>query len=138
MTLSAGKFIWLAFKWLIVPCSLGAVGYYVIGPKIGQVPVLEAGAEKVQSLVRNNDNPSEPTKLTEDQSGPQIDVSISVEKADRKPRRRSTTRSVSTTRRSTEEPKPPTPRRPEGEQADPASGGGAISPANEEPTSTGA
>ncbi len=130
MTLSAGKVVWLSFKWLIVPCALGAVGYYVIGPRIGQVPALEMGARKVQSIVRRE--PEEPVDTATpdggvtDASGPE--VTISVEKADRKPRsgRRSTT---SSTRRSTSsDPKPPEPKRPEGEQADPASGGGAVSP----------
>lgn len=133
MTLSASKVVWLTFKWLVVPGALGAVGYYVIGPRIGQVPALEMGAKKVQSIVRRDSGEdtevSTPDGGVTDASGP--DVSISVEKADRKPRSRSTSSSSSssTRRRSTSnDPKPPAPKRPEGESADPASGGAAVPP----------
>lgn len=134
MTLSTGKVIWIAFKWLVVPGALGAVGYYVIGPRIGQVPALEAGAEKVRQIVQREpeaSSPSEPTQV-ESEGGPEVE--IAVEKAERRPRTRRRSTSSSTTTRRSSNPTPPAPRRPEGEQADPASGSGAIPPTGGEAT----
>lgn len=36
--MSAQRAGWFLFKWLVVPVSLGAFGYYVIGPNIGRAP----------------------------------------------------------------------------------------------------
>lgn len=48
----AGRAVALVFvKWFFIPVGMGALGYFIIGPRIGAVPVLESGAEKLQRVV---------------------------------------------------------------------------------------
>lgn len=135
MNVSSGKLVWLTFKWVAVPLGLGAVGYYVVGPRIGQVPALEKGARKVQDLVQGNSSPTASKTEEPPASDPRApDIQIAVEKADRDPRRRRS--STSTRRRSSESTRKPAPEKPVDERTDPASGAGAVPP-TEPPATTG-
>ncbi|MCW5937255.1 MAG: hypothetical protein KIT11_08115 [Fimbriimonadaceae bacterium] len=48
-----GRLAWGAFMFLLLPAGLFAVGYSLIGPRIGQYPALQAGAERVAGLANN-------------------------------------------------------------------------------------
>ncbi|MCB0825820.1 MAG: hypothetical protein KDC26_06495 [Armatimonadetes bacterium] len=50
----AGRAVAMVFvKWFFIPVGMGALGYFIIGPRIGSVPVLESSAEKLQKAVQD-------------------------------------------------------------------------------------
>lgn len=85
--------VWGVILWIIVPAVLFLAGYKVVGPRIGEVPVLEKQAEKMGELIANkapasgvpirNDKQSDET--TSDKTGP--DIEVTVEKSNAKPDR---------------------------------------------------
>lgn len=144
-----GRLDWTALTWglilyVLVPAGLFAVGYTLVGPRIGAVPVLQANASKA---LKRDEPATEPEKPAQNgKQGPRIDIVVEPVKgkADRKPARSET--------RETERQKPPAPkeskqkespgdkaeRRADPVAPDPASGGGASeSQPTEEPESGG-
>lgn len=54
------RVLWLFTKWLVVPAVLAAVGYFVLGPKLGDVPaiahVVDDSGRKQDSKPSNEDS----------------------------------------------------------------------------------
>jgi len=120
----------IILKWIVVPASLGAIGYFLVGPRVeSQVPkeLKEKALEVVNSgkptTTVSNSPAQEVEKPTRSFAEPEVDVSVTAinnrpKKTKRKRRRR----------------KPPTESTaPSAPPAETPSGGGGA-----EPTPTGA
>ncbi|MFI5384548.1 MAG: hypothetical protein ACHQ50_00340 [Fimbriimonadales bacterium] len=93
--------VWMIVKWLVIPASLAAVGYYVIGPKIGKInsspPDTTAEPAPVPAVTHQADSGTTAT------SYPAPDVSVTrgaTAEGSHKPRRHRRPKPK------TEEPKP--------------------------------
>lgn len=53
--------LWLFAKWLLVPAVLAALGYFVLGPKLGEVPAIVNAVDNVGK---------QPQSTTEEDSTP--------------------------------------------------------------------
>jgi len=60
-------------KWLVIPISLAAVGYYFVGPKIGQVAPLADSEKTSQAMAPTHAETDTPTDST---SYPAPDVTV--------------------------------------------------------------
>src|SRR5687768_18595127 len=70
-------------KWIFVPLSLGAVGYFLVGPRVeSQVP--KELRDQVQKVAGSNQEPVEPeedkpiTAPTHNFTAPEIDVTVTA------------------------------------------------------------
>jgi hypothetical protein len=138
---SGAKTVWFLVKWIVVPVALGALGFFVIGPRIGQTgldasssgssPAQESRfAEEVAVAAREQDSAPRP-------EFPAPDVSVTSRPVDRATRREREP-SGQSMRSERERPavnkraNPERPSEPQGEAVpsidDPASSGGMVDP----------
>lgn len=79
--MTSGGVAWLGFKWLVAPVLVYGVGYYLVGPRIGESAVLEEKAQAVTQAVGNTilDSKSEPeeSEQTKSKFG-KMDINVSV------------------------------------------------------------
>ena len=91
----------MVIKWFIVPLSLGAIGYYMVGPRVESKVPAEL-RERVQEVTGQKSPDTSPEQESEkpkrDFSEPQVDVTVTAlntrretPKRKRKRRRRPTT-----------------------------------------------
>lgn len=81
----------LVLKWFVVPIVMAALGFYFIGPKIGDVPALKAGAEKVQQIVQPQETAPKASDSAEPdtpEKGAYDNLDVKVSNRDTKPIRR--------------------------------------------------
>lgn len=50
---SSKDVLWIVIKWLLVPMIMAVLGFYLIGPRVGQVPAIEGKRDRVETLVRS-------------------------------------------------------------------------------------
>lgn len=84
MANSAGSIAKFFVKWLVIPVGLAAIGFFVVGPRIGSPP------EAVEPAPANLDNlppdtKENPTRIAE----PEVEVTARPAGRTRSPRRRS-------------------------------------------------
>jgi hypothetical protein len=72
--------VWGVFLWICVPAGLFFAGYKLVGPKIGEVPVLKKNAEKLiaaedpgkKTTAQNaTDDP-----VVDERNGPEVEISV--------------------------------------------------------------
>jgi hypothetical protein len=90
----------ILLKWIVVPASLGAIGYFLVGPRVdSQVPkeikdrMLEVSRNTEPQTTASNDKPEEVDKPLHNFAEPEVDVSVTAlnskpKKQKRKRRRR--------------------------------------------------
>ncbi len=75
------------FQWLVVPGALFAIGYAIVGPRIGQVPALRAGADRVSQMVAESSRATKEPEATGQEANKPI-MTITVEPSQERPRTR--------------------------------------------------
>lgn len=149
MPARSGRLDWTALSWglilyVLVPTGLFAVGYTLVGPRIGAVPVLQASASK--ALKRDEPAKEPEATATIGKPGPQIDIVVEPVKgkSGRKPPRAETRENERPKQPAAKEKKPAETASNKVEStadpaaSDPASGGGASeSQPSEKPESGG-
>jgi hypothetical protein len=128
----AGRLTPLGFvlKWIVVPVSLGAIGYFLVGPRVEIPKDIE---DKVRKVAGNPgtleaDNPEE-TQAEEDKpektfSAPEVDVTVTALNNRPKPKRKKRRRRTTTVQAPSQEQ--PAPEAPTGD-----GGGGEPPPAGD-------
>ena len=90
---------WFILKWLIIPAGLTAVGYYVVGPRLGNLPIpssIYPGADTQAT------KPAEPETKQSNFPSPEVNVKVgALQKGDAEARARRRQR------RKRSRPKPP-------------------------------
>lgn len=80
----ASGFLTGALKWLIVPIVMAAVGYFVIGPRIGGNSYLESKAATVKEAVAKVAQPQPSESEAEAGKYSKVKLDVNVTKDDRK------------------------------------------------------
>jgi len=138
-----GAVTWALFVWVCVPAALFFVGFKFVGPRIGQVPSLNATAS-TPALPVKTDTPkpahSSPAPATEKFGKPIVEVTVEKSAGRDSSRERDAEAAARRARPATAErtkPEAPPVERPEGQPKDEASGDVAATPVDpppEEPT----
>ena len=94
-------------KWFVIPVAMAAIGYFLVGPQIGNAPVIQTSAAKVKDIVAPPEDVEEP----ESESGgtgkfKSVSLDINVSKDDSEPKKKSSSRSTTTSTRDSKYFKP--------------------------------
>jgi hypothetical protein len=66
---------WLILKWLILPAALAAIGYYIIGPRLGNLPV--PGMIQAPAIGTSHDDATDADKGKQTNfPSPDVDVKV--------------------------------------------------------------
>jgi hypothetical protein len=124
----AGRLTPLGFflKWIVVPVSLGAIGYFLVGPRVEIPKELESKVREVTgqggkppTLQATNEDEPESNKPEKTFAAPEVDVTVTALNKPTKPKRKKRRRRPTVTTPSQSEPSAPEP---------PANGGGGEPP----------
>lgn len=73
----ASRIIWALILWVGVPAALFAVGYKLVGPRIGEDPGLKTNVENLISQKPSKPaEPDAPENQIDDSKGPAIEVTV--------------------------------------------------------------
>ncbi len=84
----------MVFKWLLLPAALGAAGYFLIGPEIGQSELATKFSKRLgiplppRTEKSGEEEPKDKARKDPARTGPQPEVEVSAERIERPTRKR--------------------------------------------------
>lgn len=74
----ASSFLTFVAKWLVVPAGMAALGFYALGPQIGNNPALEAKVDPVKTILNDTSEPLKPETGSKKKSTGFKDIKVDV------------------------------------------------------------